>query len=44
MVPGRYFGADSNIRISYAVSEVELLMGMDRLKRFVEGLRKNATV
>jgi aspartate/methionine/tyrosine aminotransferase len=44
MVPGRYFGADSNIRISYAVSEVELLMGMDRLKRFVEGLRKNAAV
>jgi aspartate/methionine/tyrosine aminotransferase len=43
MVPGRYFGADSNIRISYAVSEVELHMGMDRLKRFIEGLRNHAS-
>ncbi len=39
MVPGRYFGSDTNIRISYAVSEGELRVGLERLKAFVEHLR-----
>jgi aminotransferase len=41
LVPGVYFGADTNVRISYAVSEVELIMGLERLKRFVERLRSD---
>ena len=41
MVPGKYFGADSNLRISYAVSEGELRVGLERLKTFIEGLRSH---
>ena len=41
MVPGRYFGSDTNIRISYAVSEGELRVGLERLKAFVEHLRSH---
>lgn len=43
LVPGRYFGADSNVRISYAVSEGELRVGLERLKTFVEHLRTHET-
>lgn len=41
LVPGVYFGADTNVRISYAVSEGELRVGLERLKAFVERLRSD---
>jgi aspartate/methionine/tyrosine aminotransferase len=43
LVPGVYFGADTNVRISYAVSEGELRVGLERLKAFVERLKSNET-
>jgi aspartate aminotransferase len=36
VVPGEAFGADRNIRISYATSIAELERGLDRLHRFIE--------
>ena len=39
LVPGVYFGADTNVRISYAISEGELRVGLERLKAFVEHLK-----
>ena len=41
LVPGVYFGADTIVRISYAVSEGELRVGLERLKAFVERLRSD---
>jgi aspartate aminotransferase len=38
-VPGEAFGTDQHIRISYATSMAELEKGLDRLERFVAGLR-----
>ena len=38
VVPGAPFGADHNIRLSYACSIETLKQGMDRLERFISGL------
>lgn len=38
-VPGEAFGTDAHIRISYATSMTEIERGLDRLERFVAGLR-----
>ena len=42
MVPGVYFGehCDHYIRLSYATSEDQLYVGLDRLVAFVSDLRK----
>ena len=36
LVPGEAFGASSNIRLSYAVSDADITEGCGRLRRFVE--------
>ncbi len=44
MVPGIYFGADHNVRISYAVSDAEIIEGLARLKKMITDLRTHASV
>jgi aspartate/methionine/tyrosine aminotransferase len=44
MVPGIYFGADHNIRISYAVSDEDLKEGLRRLKQMILDLRKHDSI
>jgi aspartate/methionine/tyrosine aminotransferase len=44
MVPGVYFGADRNIRISYAVSDTDLNEGLFRLQTMITDLRNHAAV
>jgi aspartate aminotransferase len=39
-VPGIAFGADDYIRISYATSMANIEKGMERMERFVKGLKK----
>ena len=39
VVPGEAFGTQDHIRISYATSMGELERGLDRLQRFLDGLR-----
>jgi aspartate aminotransferase len=39
VVPGAAFGADANIRLSYACSMANIREGMDRLERFLKGLK-----
>ena len=39
VVPGEAFGTDDHIRISYATSMGELERGLDRLDKFIDGLR-----
>jgi len=38
MIPGKPFGADDNVRISYACSKDNIREGMDRFERFVSRL------
>lgn len=38
-VPGVSFGADDCVRLSYALSEVDMEEGLKRIKRFVENLQ-----
>jgi aspartate/methionine/tyrosine aminotransferase len=42
LVPGIYFGADHNVRISYALSDEEIIEGLNRLKRMIMDLRTHA--
>ncbi len=44
LVPGIYFGADHNFRLSYAVSETDLLEGLSRLKTMITDLRTHGSV
>ena len=39
VVPGEAFGTQDHIRLSYATSMGELERGLDRLRRFIDGLR-----
>jgi aspartate aminotransferase len=39
VVPGEAFGTNDHIRISYATSMHELERGLDRLHKFIDGLR-----
>ena len=39
VVPGEAFGTNEHVRISYATSMTELERGLDRLHRFIDGLR-----
>ena len=39
VVPGNAFGADSHIRLSYATSMENIRKGMDRVEKFLKGLR-----
>ena len=39
VVPGEAFGTNDHVRISYATSMTELERGLDRLHKFIEGLR-----
>jgi aspartate aminotransferase len=39
VVPGEAFGTDSHVRISYATSMHELERGLDRIHKFIDGLR-----
>jgi aspartate aminotransferase len=39
VVPGEAFGTNEHVRISYATSMGELERGLDRLHRFIDGLR-----
>ena len=41
-VPGKCFGTEGYIRLSYCYSEEELKRGLDRLEVFVKKLRENA--
>ena len=36
VVPGKAFGANNNIRLSYACSMENIIKGMDRIKRFLK--------
>ena len=38
-VPGSCFGAEGYIRLSYCYSDDELKTGLDRMERFIQGLR-----
>jgi len=38
-VPGSCFGAEGYIRLSYCYSDEELKTGLDRMERFIQGLR-----
>lgn len=40
VVPGAAFGADANIRLSYACSMENIREGMDRLERFLKSLKR----
>lgn len=42
VVPGNAFGADSHIRLSYATSMENIKKGMDRIEKFLKGLRPRA--
>jgi aspartate aminotransferase len=37
-VPGVSFGADDCVRLSYALSDADIVEGLKRIKRFVEAL------
>jgi aspartate aminotransferase len=39
VVPGEAFGTQDHVRISYATSMTELERGLDRLHKFIDGLR-----
>jgi aspartate aminotransferase len=39
VVPGEAFGTNDHVRISYATSMTELERGLDRLHKFIDGLR-----
>ncbi len=39
VVPGEAFGTDSHVRISYATSMTELERGLDRIHKFIDGMR-----
>jgi aspartate aminotransferase len=39
VVPGEAFGTNEHVRISYATSMAELERGLDRLHKFIDGLR-----
>lgn len=39
VVPGEAFGTNDHIRISYATSMAELERGLDRIQKFIDGLR-----
>jgi aspartate aminotransferase len=39
VVPGEAFGTDDHVRISYATSMTELERGLDRIHKFIDGLR-----
>jgi len=39
VVPGEAFGTNDHIRISYATSMGELERGLDRIEKFIDGLR-----
>jgi aspartate aminotransferase len=39
VVPGEAFGTDEHVRISYAASMKELERGLDRLHKFIDGVR-----
>ncbi|MBV8864620.1 MAG: pyridoxal phosphate-dependent aminotransferase [Acidobacteriaceae bacterium] len=39
VVPGEAFGTDDHIRISYATSMTELERGLNRIQKFIDGLR-----
>ncbi len=39
VVPGEAFGTDDHVRISYATSMHELERGLDRIQKFIDGLR-----
>jgi aspartate aminotransferase len=39
VVPGEAFGTDDHVRISYATSMAELERGLDRIHKFIDGLR-----
>ena len=39
VVPGEAFGTNEHVRISYATSMTELERGLDRLHKFIDGLR-----
>ncbi len=39
VVPGEAFGTNSHVRISYATSMTELKRGLDRIHKFIDGLR-----
>lgn len=39
VVPGEAFGTDDHVRISYATSMGELERGLDRIQKFIDGLR-----
>ncbi|MGA8028596.1 MAG: pyridoxal phosphate-dependent aminotransferase [Bryobacteraceae bacterium] len=39
VVPGEAFGTSDHVRISYATSMTELQRGLDRLHKFIDGLR-----
>ena len=38
LIPGKPFGNDDCVRLSYAVSEDDILLGVARLKKFFEKL------
>ena len=38
--PGFCFGSDSHIRLTYCYSDAQLAEGLDRLERFISGLRE----
>jgi aspartate aminotransferase len=39
VVPGEAFGTNDHVRISYATSMKELERGLDRLQKFIDGVR-----
>ena len=39
VVPGEAFGTNEHVRISYATSMTELERGLDRLQKFIDGVR-----
>jgi len=39
VVPGEAFGTNDHVRISYATSMTELERGLDRLQKFIDGVR-----
>ncbi len=39
VVPGEAFGTNDHVRISYATSTAELERGLDRIHKFIDGLR-----
>ncbi len=39
VVPGEAFGTNDHVRISYATSRTELERGLDRIHKFIDGLR-----